>query len=184
MNTFTRYLALGLLALSSTLLASKSSAEKCCAPKGTTYRCYSENEGPISPPGSGTFELVDETGCNVGYTTAINSTTFKQEWVTKKGKMEIEIAAGLSLFSATPIASAVAAFPELAPYVTTNPDAQVWVFVGDREKDNSNTFYWKGTGEFKKCNFIEVRCVFLTLFENNQPYLHKCVGCHWTFNQK
>ena len=183
MNKITRYICLGLLAVSSMVAASHTSSDACDAPKGKTYRCYSENQGPIYPPGSGTFTIVDEKGCNVGYTTASTASNFKQKWVTEKGTMKIEIGQGATLFSSTPIQDAVTAFPEVAPYLTTNPDAEVWVFVGNHEKDAATTLAWKGTGEFKKCNLIEVRCVFLTLFENGTPYLHKCLGCYWTFNK-
>lgn len=168
-----------------TLSASKecsSSSDRCTAPHGITLRCYSDNQGPLFPTGSGTFSIVDDTGCKIGYTKAINNDTFKQKWVTKRGKMEFELAPDSTLFSSTPISDALVAFPELAPYALSNPDAEVWVFSGDHSKNADNTLYWKGTGCFKKCDYIEVRCVFLAFYQGSTPYIKKCVGCHWFFN--
>ncbi len=162
--------------------SSSSSSSDCTAPHGITLRCYSDNEGPLFPTGSGTFPIVDDTGCKIGYTEAISGNTFKQKWVVKDGKMEFELAPDSVLFSSTPIADALVAFPELAPYAISNPDAEVWVFSGDHFKNASNTLYWKGSGRFKKCDRIEVRCVFLVFHQNSTPYIKKCVGCHWFFN--
>ncbi len=154
----------------------------CDAPNGVTLRSYSDNEGPLFPPGSGTFSIVDHTGCKVGYTKVIGASTFSQKWVTKIGKMEFELTPNSTLFSSFPIRDSLVAFPELAPYAITYPDAEVWIFSGNHYKDGANVLAWKGTGSFKKCTYIEVRCVFLVISPNSVPYIKKCVGCHWFFN--
>ncbi len=155
---------------------------KCDAPKGSTLRCYSINERSLSPPGRSKFSIVDHTGCKVGYTEAILSNTFTERWVTKDGKLEIEFTEDNALLSTFAIQDAVDAFPEAAAYVISNPDAQVWVFTGNHHKDDPNVLSWKAKGDFKKCDYVEVRCAFVVLNLDTVPYFKQCLGCHWFFN--
>lgn len=185
-NSMYAQLLLAVVVLGVANAASKSKEDRCTDPKGIVLRCYSQNEGPLLPTGSGTFKIIDNSGCEVGFVQALNLPTgLEQKWVTKYGTVEAKFQPGSSVRFTTPITpEVVQAFPSVASYLGT--DAEVWTFSADHDKCNpASVRFLEGSGSFKKINYVEVRCVFLVLKDaNGVPYLDRCIGCYWLLGRK
>lgn len=185
-NSMYAQLLLAVVVLGVTNAASKSKEDTCTAPKGVVLRCYAQNEGPLLPTGTGKFKIVDNSGCEVGYTQTLNGPTgLEQKWVTKDGTLEAKFQPGVPVRFTTPITPAVVkAFPTVAPYLGT--DAELWIFAADYNKcDLESVIFLKGSGAFKKTNYVEIRCVFLVLKDSNGvPYFDRCIGCYWLLGRK
>lgn len=170
-----------LIGMQQPLSASKHSSSDCSAPKGHLYRGY----GPNLTGESGALAkcpLFNDQGSEVGCTATypVGQDAVRHEWKLKDGsKLVAEISNGLSYFS--PVDEAVvSSFPELAAYLN-NPNAALLSFESNHSKNGDPAvIQWQGTGSFKKVNYIEFRCVYLTLGGN----IVECLGCHWFIGKK
>jgi hypothetical protein len=170
-----------LISMQQPLSASTHSSCDCTAPEGHLYRGY----GPNLARGSGALAkcpLFNQQGCEVGRTVtyAVGEDAVRHEWSLKDGStLKIEILNGVTYFS--PVDDAVvSSFPELASYLN-NPNAGLLSFESNHSKHGDPAIVqWNGTGSFKKVNYIEFRCVYLTLNGN----ITECLGCHWFIGKK
>lgn len=161
----------------------------CCkvgpAPRGYTYRCYGDNLKKCDQPLAVVKQrLFDNYGVKVGYeqSSMTNDPAVSSHvWVLDCGdKLFVEFRNDADIMINMPVdATIVASFPELAPYLG-NPNASVTFFIGNHYKENDpGTIVWNGTGVFKNTNYVEVRCVFLVMTENNVPDIVQSLGCHY-----
>ncbi len=181
-------LALQLIATSALFAQDKDAALKGCChgssnngatePAGKLYRGYGPN---LDPSTAGTLvkcALYGEKGTQVGTTAtyAVSEGVVRHHWDLKCGSLDIVVESTLAYVTSPLDESVIISFPELAPYLN-NPDAGLLTFESNATKGSSVVQSWVGTGKLKKINYVEFRCVYLTINGN----ITQCLGCHWFF---
>lgn len=158
-------------------------------PKGISLRGYGKNIA-TDPRAYLKCLAFNDQGCLEGFVESLSGsidpvTAADHRFVVKDGCLEVTFKVNTDLLYQVPVdCAAIAAFPEVAPYVCV-PDAQLWIFSGNHSKCDLGTLAWKGQGSLKHANYVEVRCVFLVLpGENQTPRVEKCLGCHWFIGRK